>query len=218
METLVKFQRVQKKDTMNNINNGMISSKLITHDVYNKKIDNYKFDYLSNFSNDIHPDDSESRPIISQSVDPETGKSLSEQEDARLYVTSTSYGQSFSEGENYPYQSDNYHQTIQRKTSRTKQFANGTVLNIEVPGQTFIQVGDKVNLEIGATSTTVDKIEDDSLSGTYIVMKLRHIFIRSRESKHRILMEVARDSKIGDYLPSDGVGQTETGSAETIEV
>ena len=35
METLVKFQRVQKKDTMNNINNGMISSKLITHDVYN---------------------------------------------------------------------------------------------------------------------------------------------------------------------------------------
>ena len=218
METLVKFQRVQKKDTMNNINNGMISSKLITHDVYNKKIDNYKFDYLSNFSNDIHPDDSESRPIISQSVDPETGKSLSEQEDARLYVTSTSYGQSFSEGENYPYQSDNYHQTIQRKTSRAKQFANGTVLNIEVPGQTFIQVGDKVNLEIGATSTTVDKIEDDSLSGTYIVMKLRHIFIRSRESRHRILMEIARDSKIGDVLPSQGVGQTETGSAETIEV
>ena len=31
-------------------------------------------------------------------------------------------------------------------------------------------------------------------------------------------MEVARDSKIGDVLPSQGVGQTETGTSETIEV
>ena len=44
----------------------MISSRLITHDVYNKKIDNYNFDYLSNFPNDFHPDEDESRPIISQ--------------------------------------------------------------------------------------------------------------------------------------------------------
>ena len=218
METLVKFQRVQKKDTLNNINNGMISSRLITHDVYNKKIDNYNFDYLSNFPNDFHPDEGESRPIISQSPDPETGKILSEQTDTKLYVTSTSFGQSFSEGENYPYQSENYNQTIQRKHSRMSQFSNGIVLSIEVPGQTFIQVGDKINLEVGSTSTTVDETDDDSLTGTYIVMKLRHIFIQSRENKHRILMEVARDSKIGDVLPSQGVGQTETGTSETIEV
>jgi len=218
METIVKYSRNQKKDTINNINNGMISSKLITHDVYNKKIDNYDFDYLTNFSNDIHPDEGESTPIVSQSVDPETGKSFSEQKDTKLFVTSTSYGQSFSEGENYPYQSENYNQTLQRKISRNRQFNNGDNLSIEVPGQTFIQVGDKVNITIGATSTTVDETDDNTLSGTYIVMKLRHIFITSREKKHRILMEIARDSKIGDPLPNNGVAQTETGNSETIEV
>ena len=218
METIVEFQRVQKKDTITNINNGMISSKLITHDVYNKKLDTYNFDYLSNFANDIHPDDSESNPIVSESIDPDTGKKLSEHENTKLMCTSTSAGQSFSEGSNFPYQSDNYHTTLQRKFSRARQFLNGIVLNVEVPGQTFIQVGDKVKLEIGATSTTVDKTDDDSLTGTYIVMKLRHMFIQSQEKKHRILMEVARDSKIGDKLPSEGIGRNEQGTSETIEV
>ena len=133
-------------------------------------------------------------------------------------MTSTSFGQSFSEGDNYPYQSENYSQTIQRKQSRRKQFVNGDNLSIEVPGQTFIQVGDKVNITIGSTSTTVDEEDDNTLSGTYIVMKLRHIFITSRENKHRILMEIARDSKIGEPLPTNGVAQIETGNSQTIEV
>ena len=49
LDTLLNFQRVSTKDTVRNLNSGMINSKLITHDVYHKRLDLYKYDYLDNF-------------------------------------------------------------------------------------------------------------------------------------------------------------------------
>ena len=102
----------------------------ITHDVYNKRLDLYKYDYLSNFDRDIHPDNGESRPIISEAKDPDNGKSLTDHEDTKLFVISTASGYSFSEGTNYPYQSDNQSQTLQRKKARKEQFENGSIPNL----------------------------------------------------------------------------------------
>jgi len=207
LDTLVNYQRVSSKDTVKNINSGMISSKLITHDVYNKRLDLYKYDYLSNFDRDIHPDNGESTPIISQAKDPDNGKGLTDHEDTKLFVVSTASGYSFSEGENYPYQSDNLNQTLQRKSARKQQFENGSILNIEVNGQTFIQAGDKINLEIGSTSSITDDKEDKQLSGNYIVTHLRHTFTKSQQLKHKIVMQVAKDSGKGLNLPSSGIPQ-----------
>ena len=207
LDSLVNYQRVSSKDTVKNLNSGMISSKLITHDVYNKRLDLYKYDYLSNFDRDIHPDNGESTPIISQAKDPDNGKGLTDHEDTKLFVVSTASGYSFSEGENYPYQSDNLNQTLQRKSARKQQFENGSILNIEVNGQTFIQAGDKISLEIGATSAITDDKEDKQLSGNYIVTHLRHTFTKSQELKHKITMQVAKDSGKGLDLPSSGIPQ-----------
>jgi len=207
LDSIVNYQRVSSKDTVKNLNSGMISSKLITHDVYNKRLDLYKYDYLSNFDRDIHPDNGESTPIISQAKDPDNGKGLTDHEDTKLFVVSTASGYSFSEGENYPYQSDNLNQTLQRKSARKQQFENGSILNIEVNGQTFIQAGDKISLEIGATSAITDDKEDKQLSGNYIVTHLRHTFTKSQELKHKITMQVAKDSAKGDALPSSGIPQ-----------
>jgi len=207
LDSIVNYQRVSSKDTVKNLNSGMISSKLITHDVYNKRLDLYKYDYLSNFDRDIHPDNGESTPIISQAKDPDNGKGLTDHEDTKLFVVSTASGYSFSEGENYPYQSDNLNQTLQRKSARKQQFENGSILNIEVNGQTFIQAGDKISLEIGATSAITDDKEDKQLSGNYIVTHLRHTFTKSQELKHKITMQVAKDSAKGNALPSSGIPQ-----------
>lgn len=223
LDTLVDYQRVSSKDTVKNINSGMISSKLITHDVYNKRLDLYKYDYLSNFDRDIHPDNGESRPIISEAKDPDNGKSLTDHEDTKLFVVSTASGYSFSEGTNYPYQSDNQSQTLQRKKARKEQFENGSILNIEINGQTFIQAGDKVNLEITANSAVSDEREDKQLSGNYIVTHLRHTFTKSQQLKHKISMQVAKDSGKGEYLPSSGIPQNnrlgpDKNTAKSIDV
>tara|TARA_B100001248_G_C27390352_1_gene462027 strand:- start:42 stop:1454 length:1413 start_codon:yes stop_codon:yes gene_type:complete len=196
LETIVKYAIVTSKDTYRNLQNGMISSKLITHDVYNKRLDLYKYDYLSNFDTDIHPDEGGS-PIIAAAEDLDTMKPITDS-DAKLYVTSTASGYSFSEGSNYPYQSDNRNQTLQRKKSRKFQFESGVALNVEVPGQTAIHAGDKIRLEIGATTTLVQKDEDTQLTGNYIITQLRHNFNQSGDAKHSIIMRVAKDSKQGN--------------------
>ena len=207
LDTLLNFQRVSTKDTVKNLNSGMINSKLITHDVYHKRLDLYKYDYLDNFDRDIHPDNGEATPIISTAKDPDTNKSLTDNEDTKLFVVSTASGYSFEEGGNYPYQSDNQDQTLQRKTARREQFERGYILNIEVNGQTFIQAGDKINLEIGATSSVTDDKEDKQMSGNYIVTHLRHTFTKSQQLKHKIVMQVAKDSGKLNILPSEGIPQ-----------
>mgnify|MGYP003138045990 FL=1 len=195
LETIVSYQIVTSKDTYRNLQNGMIASKLIEHDIYNKKLDLHKYDYLSNFDTDIHPDERGS-PIIAAAEDLDTNKPITDS-DAKLYVSSTASGYSFSEGENYPYQSDNRNQTLQRKKSRKIQFESGIALNVEVPGQTAIHAGDKIRLEIGAQSSLVQKDEDTLLTGNYIITQLRHTFSQSGDAKHSIVMRVAKDSKSG---------------------
>lgn len=207
LDTLINYQRVSSKDTVKNLNSGMISSKLIKHDVYHKRLDLYKYNYLDNFDRDIHPDNGEATPIISTAKDPDTNKSLIDNEDTKLFVVSTASGYSFEESGNYPYQSDNLEQTLQRKTARRQQFENGHILNIEVNGQTFIQAGDKINLEIGATSSVTDDKEDKQMSGNYIITHLRHTFTKSQQLKHKIVMQVAKDSGKSNVLPSDGIPQ-----------
>ena len=69
------------------------------------------------------------------------------------------------------------------------------ILNVEINGQTFIQAGDKVSLEIGNTSTVTDEKDDINLTGNYIVTHLRHSFVKSRQLKHQIIMQVAKDSR-----------------------
>ena len=212
LENIIDYQVTPRKDTMRNIQSGMLSSKLLTHDIYFKRLNLYKYDYLSNFDKDIHPDNGEGKPIYSEAKDPDNQKTLFDHEDTKLFVTTTASGASFSEVTdgvlNYPYQSDNLDQTLQRKKARNEQFEYGICMNVEINGQTYIQAGDKIGLEIGATSANTDNKLDDTLSGNYIVTHLRHTFTISQETKHKIIMRVAKDSKKGNFYSSDGIQQT----------
>ena len=208
LENIIDYQVTPRKDTMRNVQSGMLSSKLISHDVYHKSLNLYKYDYLSNFDKDIHPDNGEGRPIYSEAKDPDNQKSLFEHEDTKLFVSTTSSGHSFSESSNYPYQSDNLNQTLQRKRARNEQFEYGLCMNVEINGQTYIQAGDKIDLEISAKSANTDNKLTDTLSGNYIVTHLRHTFTISQETKHKIIMRVAKDSKKGNFYSSDGIQQS----------
>mgnify|MGYP001196636200 CR=1 FL=1 len=209
LENIIEYQVVPRKDTIRNVMSGMLSSKLLTHDVYHKKLNLYKYDYLSNFDKDIHPDNGEGKPIYSEAKDPDSQKSLFEHEDTKLFVTTTASGYSFSESSNYPYQSDNLNKTLQRKRARNQQFEYGICMNLEINGQTYIQAGDKINLEIGATSANTDNKLDDTLSGNYIITHLRHTFTMSQELKHKIIMRVAKDSKKGNFYSSKGIQKSD---------
>ena len=82
---------------------------------------------------------------------------------------------------------------------------------------------DKINLEIGATSSVTNDKEDSQLSGNYIVTHLRHTFTKSQELKHKIVMQIAKDSGKSDPLPTAGVSQggnlgIDTNKTQSIDV
>ena len=93
-----------------------------------------------------------------------TQKGLSEYPDTKLYVSTTSATKHFYESQDYPYQSDNLDKTLQRRKSRMRQLKRGIKVQLQVPGQTYSQAGDIVELQIGQTSAnTGDKLTNNCL-------------------------------------------------------
>lgn len=215
LETITEMSVLSTKDTIYNMSEGFYSSKLRVHDLYNKTLKDYDFNYLENFEKDTHTDGKS--PIISKATDARTQKSLVDYPDTKLYVSTTSATKHFYETEDYPYQSDNLEKTLQRRKSRMRQFERGIKLQIQVPGQTYSQAGDIIELNIAASSSGTEDKLDKQLSGKHLVTTIRHEFKMGADPRHQIYMETVKDSLEEEY-PSSGPQYSNTGSAKRIDV
>lgn len=213
LHTMNSFSIQPTRDTIYNMSEGLYSSKLRVHDLYNKSLKDYDFNYLDNFANDIHTETNGS-PIVSQSSDNDTGKRLSDHSDTKLFVSTTSSGKHFFDTKDYPYQGDNLENTLQRGKSRLQQFEKGVKVQIQVPGQTMIQAGDVIQLKVGATSATTSGKYDMQHSGRYVLTTLRHSFNLTADPRHTMFIEATKDSLI-ETLPSTGAQYTNNGSIQT---
>ena len=138
---------------------------------------------------------------------------MSEYPDTKLFVSTTSSGKHFYESKDYPYQSDNLDQTLQRRTSRFRQIEKGIKTQMKVPGQTSIQAGDVVTLQVGATSAQTGDALDKQVSGRHIITTLRHEFNLTGDPRHQMYMETIKDGLV-DGFPEDGVVYSNNGTSE----
>ena len=184
------------RDIIGNSFHGMYGSKHTIHDLYNKSVSTRRYNYHKEFDKDTHLN---SQPLASESVDVITTKSISDYQDTINFVTTTSSGRGFEENSSYSFGSDNLGQIISRRQSRLRQLQNGISLNIEVPGNTFLQAGDTIDITIGASSSVTDRKNDPNLSGKFLITKIRHDFVEDKETKHTMLMTVIKDSTINQY-------------------
>ncbi len=214
LHTMNSFSIQPTRDTIYNMSEGLYSSKLRVHDLYNKSVKDYDYNYLDSFANDIHTETNGS-PIVSDSIDSSTGKRLSDHSDTKLFVSTTSSGKHFYETQDYPYQSDNLENTLQRGKSRVQQFEKGVKVQVQAPGQTYIQAGDIIQLKVGQTSATSTGKYDMQHSGRYVLTALRHQFNLTGDPRHTIYMEATKDSLI-EQLPSSGAQYSNNGSAQTV--
>jgi len=215
LENIVSFNVKSTKDTIYNMSKGFYSSTLRVHDLYNKTLTDHEYGYFKDFSKDTHTDGAS--PTISKSPDARTQKTLEDYPDTKLFVSTTSATKHFSEGVEYPYQSDNLDQTLQRRSARLRQLGRGIKVQLEVPGQTFIQAGDIIEVNIGSTSATTEDKQDKTLSGKHLVTTIRHEFSRGEDPRHKMYLETVKDSLAEEY-PSTGPQYSNKGSAETITV
>ena len=86
--------------------------------------------------------------------------------------------------------------------SRITQLKRGIKVNFLAPGQTYLQAGDTVELNIENTSATTDDKKDKQLAGKYLVTALRHEF-QTSDPRHTIYVEAVKDS-LKEDLPSTG--------------
>ena len=98
-----------------------------------------------------------------------------------------------------------------------RQFERGIKLQIQVPGQTYSQAGDIIELNIAASSSGTEDKLDKQLSGKHLVTTIRHEFKMGADPRHQIYMETVKDSLEEDF-PSAGVQYSNTGSAEKVIV
>ena len=221
LKTINEFSIIEPRDTTQNVYEGMLSSNTKVHDIYNKKINYFTYNYFDEFDNDTHLED---KPFISEAKDKLSNKGLADYSNALNFVTITSSGKSFDEFSNteagieivYPYALDDLEKIIMRRNSRLRQFQNSITLNMTVPGNTSIQAGDVLHISIGASSTVTDRTDDPNYTGKYLITKIRHTFNNGlKEVRHTINMTVVKDSVDYDY-PNNFVQYENKGTKETI--
>ena len=200
------LQFINHFDRIKNAKRGEYASKLITHDIVTKKIEQHDYNGLNGFVNYVHSADF---PAIT----------YSEVDIASAYAKRTSLAPSdykVTEGEHlntftdsavsfYPKHSQMFAQTpghiydneVERwLLQRAGQMSlyDGYTLQIQCAGLPMLRVGHIVNVLIASTESTSSGKEgiatDKFLSGTYMVTAIRHIITKDG---YRMNVEVSRD-------------------------
>ena len=93
-------------------------------------------------------------------------------------------------------------QCLQRRSSRFASLDSALSLRITVPGNTTLQVGDLVGLDL----------TDESMTGKYLIRNLLHKFTYADGSPmHKVVMDCVRDT-VKSPFPSSGVSITDQGN------
>ena len=209
LQTVLDYEIVPNSDSMINYRTGVFASKLIMHDIFNKIYTTHTYNYLDNFDNESHITGSTPEnlgadwPLYSNIPVEEDGSRISDfpartfvlptsLKDTTLYTDSTHITSSTT----YPYAAFNPHQWLQRRTSQLIQLDQGLVVNILVHGNTLINSGDIVGLDIPYIGTTTTKNEknDRFYKGVFLVKRIRHDFDIAAGNKHEMHMTLVKDS------------------------
>jgi len=208
---------ISSNDILNGIRTGLYASKMILHDSFNKTYSETPFSYKESFSkgNDVETlGGGQGKPLFPlESVLDTQGNTVSDYSDSLVTVQSSTGPDSFHTGTypefRTPYGKVNPGSDILNRFSKLSQIANGISYYLEIVGNTGIEVGQLLELNIPKNQTDAGELYNEKVSGRYIIKKLKHSFLRYGDNKHRIGLEVVKDStqlSFPDDLPDPGSG------------
>ena len=172
---------------------GMFGSTLYYHDIFNKNIQRFEFDYTKDsfaIRNSTNQEDRSSGTVVSQgTIDKK--KIITEFPDSKIFVHPTASDKLHSYGTD-----NNADEWLQESISRELEREYFT-LKIETYGNTDVMAGDMINVIIPSNkplsaSSGKDAI-DPILSGRYLVTSLHHK-VTPTESSHTMVMTIMKDS------------------------
>ena len=229
LRTLLDHEIVSNNDSLVSYRTGMFGSKLITHDIISKSYETKIYNYHDNWENEAHivsgvTEGKPDHPLVSHVTVTEEGLRVSDFP-ARTFVMPTSLAggvdsQHQTENGTSPYMAYDPHKWLQQRNSQMMQLDNALQVNVLVHGNTLINAGDKVFLNLpynaipkGPKNEAYDKF----YQGPFLIKKIRHDFIVTENPKHQMHMQLVKDSleeKLDDKGPIEPSADKE---AEILE-
>lgn len=169
-------------DRLQQMESGVFTSQLSTHDITHKKIQDVSYNYSARFKDETHI---EKNKIIADANEDFTGYPYK-----RMYAPKSSFKHdNVADGDLYE------GWTLQRQ-SIMNQYGSNKIM-IEVPGNSMLRAGQVINIEIPALEPKKDKDKDwkdPYLSGKYLIANLKHEIVINEQGKYTTTLELIRDS------------------------
>ena len=191
--TILSWDVDDNSNNFLNVKLGMLSSTLYYHDIFNKNIQKFDYDYNNTFDkrNSTNQENKGSGTLIPQAkID---DKVISEYANSKIFIHPTASENLHTEGTD-----NNAEEWLQESTSRKLQRDYFT-LKIETYGDTNVMCGDMINVLIPSNKPIPtgakggSEVMDPLLSGRYLITSLRHQVTPS-EAIHTMTMTVMKDS------------------------
>ena len=199
---IIDYEIVDNSNSLFNSTTGVLASKLIVHNIYSKSFEEYTYNYFDNFSKEKHITsyhDKKQFPIFSD-VTVEKGGARSSDFPARTYLTSISQSETDTNNTTVdgtePYAAPDPQNTLQERSSTINQLEKGLILNISTHGNTSLNAGDIVKLDIPLTAsikTSENRKNDRFYQGVFLIKKIKHEFDFGIK-KHGSILTLVKDS------------------------
>ncbi len=206
--TILAFQVEDSSNTYTNGRAGMFASTLLYHDVFNKTLQKFEYDYIDScykYRNQLNQDSGKYGPFISESkVDGEN--KITDFPESKIFVHPSAGKELHSVGAStdftIPYTNNNAQYWLQESLSREMEREYFT-LKIETYGDTNIMVGDIVDVVIPSNREQTPSGGKDSmdaiLSGRYLITQLHHQVTPPTQA-HKMSFTAMKDS-VSSALP-----------------
>ena len=231
MEQLIKgktqldnLEIMNQFNTTRNIENGLYASKLITHDIVKKKIQQHTYNLTQAYASDIthtdkympisstetYYDVSDRFTFAPQEIGLNEGDNIQSYYDSKV-MFHPKHNQMYSKNSNDLY--DNNVEEWKLKRNALILSLNQIKLRITFSGKSYLRVGHTVDITVPSPEKVLeqnpgkvknpDDLVDKYLSGTYLITALRHM-IESNSGKpvYTMVADVTKDA-LGD-VPSYG--------------
>jgi hypothetical protein len=190
-------------DVASNQAAGTYASRVISHNLYDKSYTESDYSYHNHYRDTNHVDGNRV-PVVSTPVDFDD-KGISDYPESKVSVVPTSR---FVHGEDTGAFGIDVAQdgiTESKRLSQTNQVLGGTILEMTIKGQSYLEVGDVVQFNLQTVDTKIRTAGsfDPQFSGRYIITKIRH---RVTTTEYLNVIELAKDSVANAY-PTKGLAR-----------
>ena len=192
LNTILNWQAEDNNNNFFNVRHGFYASTLYYHDIFNKNIQKFDYDYIKDRFTKRQLLNQENKGVGSlvsgAKID---DKTITEYSDSKVFVHPTASDQLHSEGTD-----NNAEEWLQEGRSRQLEREYFT-LKIEIYGDTDIMVGDVINVMIPSnkpmSGVSAKEAMDPLLSGRYLITQLAHN-IHPTEQLHKMVLTIMKDS------------------------